>query len=159
MSKGAGNHGADGQSRSGHDDEIAQTHLQVGWWSLLVFLTLGIALETLHGFKVGFYLDVSNGTRRLMWTLAHTHGTLISILNVLFAHSLGDMGGWGRSSLRVTSWCLRGALLLMPLGFFLGGLGIRGGDPGLGALLVPPGAALLFVAVLHTARASTRRSE
>ena len=41
---------------------------------MAVFGTLGLVLETLHGFKIGAYLDVSNETRRLMWRLAHVHG-------------------------------------------------------------------------------------
>lgn len=140
----------------GPDDHaaVARTHLRIGWWSLLAFVALGVILESLSGFKVGLYLDVSNSTRRLMWTLAHAHGTLLSILNVVFALSLGLMPGWvGRGRL-LASWCLRGALALMPLGFFLGGLRIHGGDPGLGILLVPPGALLLFTAVLLAARAA-----
>ena len=43
----------------------AMRHLRFGWWSLLVFATLGLVLESLHGFKVRAYLDVSNETRRL----------------------------------------------------------------------------------------------
>ncbi len=43
------------------------------------------------------------------------------------------------------------ALVLVPGGFFLGGLFIHDGDPGLGILLLPPGAALLFAGVLLTA--------
>jgi hypothetical protein len=42
---------------------------------------------------------------------------------------------------------------LIPGGFFLGGLTIYGGDPGIGILLVPVGAIFLFVATLLTARA------
>ena len=53
---------------------LFRRHLRVGWWALLVFLSMGIALETLHGFKIGFYLDASNHTRLLLWTLAHAHG-------------------------------------------------------------------------------------
>ena len=41
-------------------DALSRHHLRFGWWSLLVFLSLGIALETLHGFKIGWYLDVAN---------------------------------------------------------------------------------------------------
>ena len=33
---------------------------------------------------------------------------------------------------------LLGALVLLPLGFFLGGVFIYGGDPGIGVILVPP---------------------
>ena len=50
----------------------ADFHFRVGWHSLVVFMLLGTALETMHGFKIGWYLDVSNETRRLMWPLTHT---------------------------------------------------------------------------------------
>jgi hypothetical protein len=140
-------HGAPGQSNP------TRLHLRVGWWSLLVFLTLGLALETLSGFKVGLYMDVASSTRRLMWTLAHAHGTLLSLLNIAFALTLPAAGDWAEANRLLASRCLRGALVLMPLGFFLGGVRIHGGDPGLGVLLVPPGAFLLFVAVLLTAKA------
>ena len=48
--------------------------------------------------------------------------------------------------------CLKGALILMPLGFLSGGLITFGGDPGPGIILVPVGAVLLFVGVLLTAQ-------
>lgn len=134
--------------------DLSRRHHRVGWWSLLLFVTLGVVLEMLHGFKVGFYLDVTNSTRRLMWTLAHVHGTLFSILNLLFAMSIRVMPDWDRSSLTLASKCLLGALVLIPLGFFLGGVVIYGGDPGLGVILVSPGALLLFISVLLTARAA-----
>src|SRR5213595_4363104 len=57
-------------------------NLRFGWWSLLLFLSLGGVLETLHGFKVGWYVDVGNEMRRLMFTLAHAHGTLLALLNI-----------------------------------------------------------------------------
>ena len=139
--------------------DTSRLHLQVGWWSLLLFLTLGLILETLHGFKVGFYLDVSNSTRRLMWTLAHAHGTLLSILNLVFAMSIRLTPDWKASSRTLASRCLLGALVLLPLGFLLGGVFIFGGDPGIGVILVPPGALLLFLAVLLTARATRGSSE
>ena len=59
--------------------DYTRRHLRFGWWSLLGFLCLGFMLELLHGFKAGFYLDVSNETRRLMWTLAHAHGALLGL--------------------------------------------------------------------------------
>ena len=149
--QGASQQRQQGASRLG---DTSRLHLKVGWWSLLLFLTLGLILETLHGFKVGLYLDVSNSPRRLMWTLAHAHGTLFSILNVVFAMSIRLTPDWKASSRTLASRCLLGALLLIPLGFFLGGVFIQGGDPGIGVILVPPGAFLLFLAVLLTARAS-----
>ncbi len=129
-------------------------HLRFGWWSLLCFLTLGITLELMHGFKVGWYLDVSNDTRRLMFTLAHAHGTLFSILHIVFASTVGLRTTWPARSRNLASRCLTAATVLMPLGFFLGGLITHAGDPGLGILLVPLGAVLLLVAVFLTARGS-----
>ena len=57
-------------------------HLRFGWWLLLVSLSLGLVLEALHGFKLGWYLDVTNETRQLMLTLAHAHGTLLALVNI-----------------------------------------------------------------------------
>ena len=147
------------QQGSSSLEDTSRLHLRVGWWSLLLFLTLGLVLEILHGFKVGFYLDVSNSTRRLMWTLAHAHGTLLSILNLVFAMSIRLTPDWKASSRTLASRCLLGALVLLPLGFLLGGVFIFGGDPGIGVILVPPGALLLFLAVLLTARASRGSAE
>jgi hypothetical protein len=132
--------------------ELARLHLRVGWWALLFFLSGGVILEAMHGFKVGFYLDVSNETRRLTWTLAHAHGSLLAVLNLVFAATLALAPGWTGPSRVAASRCLIGALILLPAGFQLGGAFVHGGDPGLGVLLVPPGAALLFAAVLLAAR-------
>ena len=134
--------------------KTSRRHFRIGWWSLLLFLTLGIVLEILHGFKVGFYLDVTNSTRRLMWTLAHTHGTLLSILNIVFALSVHQISSWKETTRTLASRCLLGALVFMPIGFFLGGVRIYGGDPGLGIALVLPGAFFLFLAVFLTAKAA-----
>ena len=62
---------------------------------------------------------------------------------------------WG--GLAWASRLLRAASVMMPLGFFLGGLGHFGADPGLGVLLVPPGGLALVAALVMTARAITRR--
>jgi len=123
-----------------------------------MFVLLGLTLETLHGFKIGWYLDVSNETRRLMWTLAHTHGTLLSILNIVFGLSVPKIIDWQGSSRTLASRCMLASLFLLPTGFLLGGVFINGGDPGLGILLVPPGALLLLTGAALTALA-TRRHE
>jgi hypothetical protein len=132
--------------------DLTRRHLRVGWWSLLLFLSLGVALEVLHGFKLGYYLDVSNTTRRHMWTLSHAHGTLLSLVHIAFAVSLRLLGSPRDSLLGWSSGSLSAATVLLPGGFFLGGLYFYSGDPGLGIALVPVGAFLLFVAVLLTAR-------
>ena len=127
-------------------------HLRFGWWSILVFLTLGLVLESLHGLKIGWYLDVPNSTRRLMWTLGHAHGTLLGLVNVAFGVSVQMLPDWNPKARDVASICLMMAAVLLPGGFLLGGIVVYGGDPGLGILLVPVGALALFVAVFLTAR-------
>jgi hypothetical protein len=135
-----------------HEADVASRHLRFGWWMLLMFAALGLILESLQGFKVAAYLDISNETRRTMWRLAHTHGTLLGAINILFALTL-------RSSPTavVAPWIsmtLIAATLLLPLGFFLGGVVFYAGDPGLGVLLVPVGGVLLLVALFWIARSS-----
>jgi hypothetical protein len=131
---------------------LALRHLRFGWWCLVVFLTLGLGLEALQGIKASFYLDVSNHTRRLMWTLAHAHGTLIGLVQIAFAATLNYAPGWDPRPRSFASACLIGAGFLLPLGFFLGGLIIHGGDPGIGIVLVPVGALLLAIAGILTIR-------
>lgn len=125
----------------------ARRHLRFGWLSLGVFASFGLVLETLHGFKLAAYVDVSYETRRLMWTLAHAHGVLLGVIHLVFALSLRLVPGLGGNHLRLISVALVGSTLLLPGGFFLGGLVFYGGDPGLGILLVPVGAVLLIFAI------------
>ena len=127
-------------------------HLRFGWWTLLVFAALGLTLESLSGFKVAAYLDVSNDTRRLLWRLAHAHGTLLGAINILFAVTLRSAPQAAPANVARISNALIGATLLLPIGFFLGGVAFYSGDPGMGVLLVPPGGVLLLVAIFWIAR-------
>src|SRR5204863_4037713 len=95
-------------------------NLRFGWWSLLVFLSLGGVLEILHGFKVGWYVDVGNDMRRLMFTLAHAHGTALALVNIaagLTARNVKRVNA--RTSV---SMSLIWVGILFPVGFFLGGV-------------------------------------
>ena len=132
-------------------------HLRFGWWCLLAFLSLGIILESLHAVKAGLLVDVDSSIRRQMWTLAHAHGTLMGLLHIAYAYTIGALPDWPERSRLVASRCLLIGSILIPVGFLLGGVWIHAGDPGLLVLLVPPGALLLFAAVLLTALAATRR--
>jgi len=132
--------------------DYARRHLRFGWWSLLVFASLGLLLEALHGFKIRGYVDVSNETRRLMWTLAHAHGTLLSVVHVVFGLCLMTFPDLSARNLRLISTSLIAASIVLPTGFFLGGMAFYSGDPGLGVLLVPAGAVLLLTAVFSIAR-------
>ena len=130
-------------------------NLRFGWWSLVIFLSLGGALEALHGFKIGWYVDVGNEVRRLMFTLAHAHGTALAVVNIaagLTARHFKDFDF--RPSVSIS---LIWAGILFPVGFFLGGVVTYGGDPGLGIWLVPVAAILLFYAVLSIALSVSKR--
>ena len=118
---------------------------------MAVFGLLGLVLETLHGFKVGAYLDVSNDTRRLMWTLAHAHGTLLGVVHLGFAFTLRHLDP-DAPSIRSASSALIGASVVLPAGFFLGGIRFYAGDPGVGVALVPIGAVLLIYGAVDVAR-------
>jgi hypothetical protein len=129
-------------------------NLRFGWWSLLVFLSLGGALETLHGFKIGWYVDVGNEVRRLMFTLAHAHGTALALVNIAAGLTARTVTGF---ELRpAVAFCLIWAGILFPAGFFLGGIVTYGGDPGLGIWLVPIAALLLFYSVARIALALSK---
>src|SRR5256885_10358275 len=96
--------------------QLADRNLRFGWWSLLVFLSLGALLETLHGFKIGWYVDVGNETRRLMFTLAHAHGTLLAVVNIAAGLTVRTVE---RSTLRPSvSFSLIWAAILLLAGVF-----------------------------------------
>ena len=122
-------------------------HLSFGWKALLVFLLLGATLETLHGFKIGWYLDVANETRRLLWTLSHAHGALIALVNILYAVSLPLMASLA-DKIPLVSNLLIAANILMPGGFFLAGIVVYRGDPGISIIVALVGAACLILSVL-----------
>lgn len=134
-------------------ERIARRHVLFGWTALLVYLTFGLFLEVLHGFKAGFYLDVGNEARRLMWRLAHAHGTLLALVNVVYGLTVKAMP---EAASRLASICLSVALVLVPLGFLLGGTITTGGDPGAMVLLVPPGAVALAIGTSVVVRAMAR---
>lgn len=129
-------------------------HLRNGWWSLFAFLTLGVVLETLHGFKVGWYLDADADIRRLMFTLAHAHGTLLPLVNIALGLTLKSVGGFTleNTASKTVIW----GSLILPMGFFMGGFFIHDGDPGLGVLFVPIGAFMLLYGVGCAARSLSK---
>ena len=129
-------------------------HQWFGWATLLLFLSVGLILEMLHGFKVSWYLDVGAENRRLRFTLGHSHGALIGLIHLAFSAHAERMKV-GRA-LSLGSWTLCSATVLLPGGFFLGGVFLLGTDPGLGVLLTPLGGLLLVVAVASALKASIR---
>lgn len=129
---------------------LARRHFTIGWIMCSIFIAMGLALEVFHGFKIQWYVDLSNQTRRLMWTLSHAHGVLIGLLHFAFAANAWMTPRAMRRS-ALASVCLTIAGILLPGGFFLGGLVIHQGDPGIGVFLTPAGGASLLAAALITA--------
>jgi hypothetical protein len=133
------------------NERLARRHLGFGWRALAGFSLVGIALELLHAYKVGAYLDVGSEVRRLMWRLGHAHGTLLALVNVAFACSAPHLlPGAAR---RRASACLLVSAVLMPMGFLLGGAFATASDPSPLVALVPMGAVLLVAGAWSVARA------
>jgi hypothetical protein len=129
-------------------------NLRFGWWWLLIFLSLGGLLEALHGFKIGWYVDVGNDMRRLMFTLGHAHGTALALVNIAAGLTARHFQGFDlRPSVSIS---LMWSGILFPVGFILGGIVTYGGDPGLGIWLVPVAAILLFYSVISIAISVTK---
>ena len=137
----------------GSEKALSELHARVGWWSLIFFVVLGLVLEGLHGLKLGWYLDRGQETRRLLLTLSHAHGALLSLLHLIVG--LGLRTGFVAASPppMLASRCLLASLVLIPGGFLAGGLLTHGADAGLGVLLVPVGALALIVGLVQLARA------
>jgi len=121
-------------------------HLRFGWWALGVYVLLGIVLETMHGFKIGWYLDVGNEARRLMFTLGHFHGTMLALANIAAGLTIRCVDGFQIK--RSVSLALIWAAILLPGGFLLGSFVTYDGDPGSGVWLVPIGALLMLYGVI-----------
>jgi hypothetical protein len=125
-------------------DDRPVSNLRAGLVGLCCFAVLGISLEALHAFKLGLYLDVSQDTRRLLWRLAHAHGVLLGLVNVVYALVAR---AWPELRDELAGRALIASLWLMPLGFLLGGAFAHGGDPGIGIVVAIMGAVALVFAL------------
>ena len=135
------------------NDDATRKTLVLGWVLLALFLPLGLTLEALHALKLPVYLD--SAMRREMWTLAHAHGNLLGILCIAFAAVAAKTVPDAAARASIARW-LRWGAVLMPLGFFFGGVLNHEGDPSWAIVLVPVGGVALLVALLRTALAAWR---
>jgi hypothetical protein len=114
-----------------------------GWLGFAFWMTCGLLLEGLLGYKVPAYL--ADPQRRELFRLAHSHGTLLSLLLVL-------AGLWierGHSTpQRAVCVVLRVGTVLLPVGFLLAGIWHFESDPGFAIWLVPVGAVLIIFGVV-----------
>lgn len=127
--------------------------IRQAWLSLVVWIGFGILLEGFNAFRSAAVLD--DHVRREMFRLAHAHGTLLNLLCLVAALSARlDL-------IRLPahmSFTLRVAVLLLPLGFLLGGIWHYKDEPGTAILLVPIGAVLLLVVAVYIALTLRRKS-
>lgn len=120
-------------------------NLKFGWFALAFFVAMGLFLESLHLFKAPFYFE--HDLRRELWVLAHAHGALMAILNIAYGLTVGRYATNSATDGRL--WLL--ACVLVPAGFFLGGVGANEVDPSLWIILTPIGALCALVASIKTA--------
>jgi len=125
-------------------------HLRLGWLLLLVGVLAGVFVEGLLGFKWAGLL--SDPLRRELLRLAHFHAGLLGLVNLVYA-GFADPSGVTEPVRRAASVALRWGTVCLPLGFLLGGLWHPEGDPGLGIVLVPLGAAAIALALAVQVRA------
>jgi len=124
-----------------------------GWISLLAWAIAGLALEAMHGWKIGEYLD-DELTRELL-VLAHAHGVGLSLVVLVWGEAGAPLfaerpdGG--------ASLALRIGAVLVPLAFALSSIDHPEGDPNAMVWLVPVGALLVIFALACTAAAALRR--
>jgi hypothetical protein len=124
------------------DDDYAGM-LRQGWIALAFWMSFGLWLEGLLGYKVPAYL--SDPTRRELFRLAHTHGAVLAL--VLIAAAICFRQRLIQTQ-NFVEWVLRIGTVLMPTGFLLAGIWHYEGDPGLAIWLVPPSALLIIFGIV-----------
>jgi hypothetical protein len=117
--------------------------IRQGWISLAFWMSFGLLVEGLIGFRMPALLD--DPVRREMFRLAHAHGTVFNVVLIVATIC-------ARVELvtftRLSSLALRLGVLLLPGGFLLGGIWHFKNDPGFGVWLVPCGALLMIFSVI-----------
>jgi hypothetical protein len=125
--------------------KFTKTQFCFAWICFWIFF--GLLLDSFMGMKQLFYL--SNPVRREMWRLAHTHGTLMTLVFLAYVHFRGI------AKKQHENMMFLGALL-MPVGFFLGGIVTTEIDPFVGVFLVPIGGLLFVLGLLFSLFTATQ---
>ncbi|MES2683790.1 MAG: hypothetical protein V4650_09755 [Pseudomonadota bacterium] len=132
-------------------ESSARKSLRYGFSALLLFVAGGLSLEFLHLIKAPWYLE--NHLRRELWVLAHAHGALLALFNLIYAAVLPRIAAAASAG----AW-LRWGAVLVPAGFFLGGIGNTEGDPSLLIALTPMGALAVLIALALCVKAAWTKS-
>lgn len=123
------------------------------WFGLLFWMSMGLLFEGLIGFRAPVYLQ--DPLRRELFRLAHAHGTILSILLlVVNLYLVRDLITLPRIAIRA----LQAGVLIMPLGFLLGGAWHYESDPNFLIFLSPLGGLLIIFGIAAAAFSSLKRS-
>jgi uncharacterized membrane protein YgdD (TMEM256/DUF423 family) len=123
-----------------------------GWIGVAIWMSFGLLVEGLIGFRSPAYLQ--DAVRRELFRLAHTHGTVLSIL-LLVAYLHLTNGPVEPPEPAI--WSLRIGTIVMPAGFLLGGIWHYESDPGLLIFLAPLGGLLVIFGVIAMAVTTFRK--
>jgi hypothetical protein len=123
-----------------------------GWLGIALWMIFGLLLEGLLGYKIPAYL--SDAQRRDLFQLAHTHGTLLSVVLIIAALCARS---FAIEIPRLAQLALRLGAVLMPVGFLLAGISHPEGDPGIAIWLVPPAALLIIFGAISIAFACRKK--
>ncbi|QQS32697.1 MAG: hypothetical protein IPM50_13715 [Acidobacteriota bacterium] len=120
--------------------------LKQAWISIAVWMTLGLLLEGLLAFRSPAYLQ--DEVRREMFRLAHSHG---GVLNLLLLAAAFYIRIYSPKFPKAAMLALRLGVVLMPVGFLLGGVWHSDSDPGPGVFLAPLGGLMIIFGVVSVA--------
>ncbi|MBX3293770.1 MAG: hypothetical protein KF881_12860 [Acidobacteria bacterium] len=120
--------------------------LKQAWVSIAVWMTLGLLLEGLLAFRSPAYLQ--DEVRREMFRLAHSHG---GVLNLLLLGTAFYIRIYSPKFPNIAMLALRIGVILMPVGFLLGGIWHYDSDPGPAVFLAPLGGLMIIFGVVSVA--------
>jgi hypothetical protein len=134
------------------DAPLVSVLLRQAWIGLAFWMTFGLLLEGLIGYRIPDYL--SDPQRRELFRLAHAHGGVLSL--ILLASALG-IGHGMTAPARIVVAALRIGVVVMPLAFLVAGIWHYGNDPGLAIWLVPPSGLLVIFGIVGMALSTKRQ--
>ncbi len=120
--------------------------LRQSFIGIAAWMSFGLLLEGFIGFRVSAYMSVP--IRREMFQLAHTHGTLLSILLLISALTISKDLVYPN---KLAILLLRIGTVLMPLGFLLGGIQPNKDEPNALVFLAPIGGILVILGIINLA--------
>lgn len=122
------------------------------WFSLAIWLSFGLLLEGLIGFRAPVYLQ--DTVRRELFRLAHMHGAVLNLLLLIAALYLKKNIV---SPPKPALLFLQIGVVLMPAGFLPGGLRHYESDPNALVFLAPLGGLLVIFGVVNLAFSSLKK--